>query len=421
MNLTEERTLAAIDEAGLLAALAELVAVPSLNGTPEENMAQEVAATIMARCGLEVETWELDLPALYAHPACSWEAPRERALGVTGGLGGGSGGRSLILNGHVDVVPTGDPENWRYPPWRATVADGRVYGRGAVDMKGGVCCAIFAAKALRDAGVRLRGRLTVQTVIGEEDGGIGTLAAVLRGPGADGAVVVEPTELKVAPIQAGAHNFRLTVYGMAAHGCVREEGVSAIEKFAPLHRAILELERARNDRHAHPLFARYRMPYPICIGIVQAGTWASSEAECLVAEGRYGIAPGEDPMAARGELERAVARAVAADPWLAAHPPRLEWWGGTFDPAETPANHPLVTTLAASFGDAVGVPAMLEGMTYGADMGLLANVGHIPTVLFGPGDVRAAHRPDEYVAVADLVACTRVLVATALRFCKHEG
>lgn len=420
MNPTEQRVLAAIDEAGLLQALAELVAVPSLDGTPDENRAQEVAAAIMARCGLAVETWELDLPALYAHPAASWEVPRDGGIGVAGGLGEGRGGRSLILNGHVDVVPAGDPANWRFPPWEATVADGRVYGRGAVDMKGGVCCAIFAAKAIRDAGARLRGRLTVQTVIGEEDGGIGTLAAVLRGPGADGAVVVEPTGLRVAPIQAGAHNFRLTVYGLAAHGCVREEGVSAIEKFYPLQRAILELERERNDRHRHPLFARYRTPYPICIGTVRAGTWASSEAESLVAEGRYGIAIGEDPMEARRELERAVAGAAAADPWLREHPPLLEWWGGTFDPAATPADHPVVTTLAASHADASGAPAALEGMTYGADMRLLANVGHIPTVLFGPGDVRVSHRPDEYVAVADLLACTRALALTALRFCGHE-
>lgn len=420
MNPTEQRVLAAIDEAGLLDALGELVAVPSLGGTAEENRAQEVAAAIMARCGLAVETWELDLPSLYTHPDCSWELPRERALGVAGVLGESRGGRSLIFNGHVDVVPAGDPANWHFPPWQATLAEGRVYGRGAVDMKGGVCCAIFAAKAIRDAGVRLRGPLTIQTVVGEEDGGIGTLAAVLRGPGADAAVVVEPTELKVAPLQAGAHNFRLTVYGLAAHGCVREEGVSAIEKFAPLHRAILELERERNARHRHPLFARYTTPYPICIGTVRAGTWASSEAESLVAEGRYGIAIGEDPIEARRELEAAVARAAAADPWLRDHPPRLEWWGGTFDPAATPDDHPIVTTVAASYADVAGAPAALEGMTYGADMRLLTNVGRIPTVLFGPGDVRVAHRPDEYVAVADLLACTQALALTALRFCGYE-
>ena len=421
MNELEQQVLAAIDEPGLLAALAELVAVRSLDGTPEEVEAQEVAATIMRRCGLDVQSWEIDLPALYTHPACSWEVPRQRAIGVVGAIGADRGGRSLIFNGHLDVVPAGDPANWQFPPWQATIADGRVYGRGAVDMKAGVCCAIFAAKAIHDAGVRLRGRLQVQTVMGEEDGGLGTLAALVAGHTADAAVVIEPTELRVAPLQAGAHNFRLTVYGLAAHGCVREEGVSAIEKFAPLHQAILELERARNERHRHPLFARYRTPYPICIGTVRAGTWASSEAESLVAEGRFGIAIGEQPMAARQELEAAVARAVAADPWLRAHPPLLEWWGGTFDPAATPSDHPIVSAVAESYVAVTGAPALLEGMTYGADMRLLVNVGGIPTVLFGPGDVRVSHRPDEYVPIADMLACTRTLALTALRFCGHEA
>jgi acetylornithine deacetylase len=168
VNDTELRVLDAIDQDSLLAALAELVAVQSLDGTPEELRAQEVAAAIMGRCGLAVERWGIDLAALREHPAFCWEVERERAMGVVGALGEGHGGRSLIFNGHVDVVPAGDPANWRYPPWQATLADGRVYGRGSVDMKAGVCCAIFAAKAIADAGVRLRGRLLVQTVMGEE-------------------------------------------------------------------------------------------------------------------------------------------------------------------------------------------------------------------------------------------------------------
>ena len=420
LHPTEQRVLAALDEPGLLAALAELVAVPSLDGTPEERTVQEVSAAIMRRCGLDVDQWEIDLPALYAHPAASWEVPRDSALGVVGRMGEDRGGRSLLFNGHVDVVPAGDLANWRYPPFAASVADGNVYGRGALDMKGGLTCAIFAAKAIRDAGVRLKGRLLIQSVIGEEDGGIGTLAAILRGHTADAAVIPEPTELRVAPAQAGAHNFRLTVYGLSAHGCVREEGVSAIEKFAPLHRAILELERARNERLRHPLFARYRTPNAICIGTVRAGNWASSEAESLVAEGRYGIGVGEDPLEARKELEAAVAAAVAADPWLREHPPLLEWWGGTFDPAATPQDHPIVTATASSFAAVADTPATLEGMTYGADMRLLVNVGGVPTVMFGPGDVRNSHRPDEFVPVADLMLAARTLALTALRFCGFE-
>jgi acetylornithine deacetylase len=261
----------------------------------------------------------------------------------------------------------------------------------------------------------------VESVIGEEDGGVGTLAAVLRGYTADGAIVVEPTELIVAPAQAGAFNFRVTIPGQAAHGCVREEGVSPIEKFVPIHEALMGLERERNERHRDPLYARYKLPNALCIGNVRAGTWASSVAESLVFEGRYGIAVDEDQSAARRAFEQTVAEAARADPWLRDHPPNVEWWGGQFYPARTSVDHPLVQNVAGAYETVTGSAARLEGMTYGADMGLLVNVGRTPTVLFGPGDVRVAHRPDENVAVTELETVVRTLALTALRFCGHEA
>jgi acetylornithine deacetylase len=329
-------------------------------------------------------------------------------------------GQSLILNGHVDVVPAGDEANWRTPPWQATVADGRVYGRGACDMKGGLACALYAAKAICDAGLRLRGRLLIESVIGEEDGGLGTLAAVLRGYRADGAVVVEPTEMVVAPAQAGALSFRVTVPGLSAHGCVREEGISAIEKFFPIHQALLELERRRNQVAVDPLYARYGLPYALCIGRVEAGDWASSVADWLVFQGRYGVAPREDLAEARRQFEGAVAQAAQADPWLRHHPPTVEWWGGQFAPASIPVDHPLAETVSAAFAEAAGAPARVEGMTYGADMRLLVNEGNTPTALFGPGDVRHSHRTDEFVPVDDLVTVTRTLALAAVRFCGYD-
>ncbi|MBS1965392.1 MAG: ArgE/DapE family deacylase [Chloroflexi bacterium SZAS-1] len=419
MNSTEQRVLDAIDIDGLLALLCELIAIPSLDGTPEELAVQQRVAEWMHAAGLEVDTWELDFATLYQHPQASWEVERARGLGVVGMLGTGQGGRSLIFNGHTDVVPAGDTSNWHFLPFVGTIADGRVYGRGSVDMKGGLCCALLAAKALNDAGVRLNGRLMIQSVIGEEDGGIGTLAAVLRGYTADGAVIMEPTELRVAPAQAGALNFRLTIPGLAAHGCVREEGVSAIEKFFPIYAALMELERERNAHATDPLYARYTLPYALCIGTLRAGTWASSVAESLVCEGRYGVAVGEDIPAAQRRFEACVVQAAQADPWLREHPPIVEWWGGRFEPAAIATEHPLATTVAEAFHDATAGPARFEGMTYGADMRLLVNVGHTPTVMFGPGDVRVAHRPDEFVPIADLVAVTRTLALTALRFCGY--
>lgn len=418
MNAIEQRVLDAIDIDGMLQYLCDLVAVRSLSG--QEAPAQEHVAAQMERCGLGVDVWELDFDELSRHPAFSIEVERERGLGVVGVMGESAGGRDLIFNGHVDVVPAGDESHWTYPPWQGTIANGRVYGRGALDMKGGLCCALFAAKALRDAGVRLKGRLMVESVIGEEDGGVGTLATVLRGYKADGAVVVEPTELIVSPAQAGALNFRITVPGLSAHGALRQEGVSAIEKFMPIYQAIMTLERERNRQIQDPLFADYELPYPICVGTVQAGDWASSVADWLTFEGRYGVAVGEDVAAARRLFEQTVAQAAQTDPWLREHPPRLEWWGGQFEPAGIPIDHNLVKMVGGAYGDVSGKPAAITGMTYGADMRLLVNEGNTPTVLFGPGDVRKAHRPDEYVPVDDLVTVVQTLALAALRFCGYR-
>lgn len=415
MNEIEQRVLKAIDTEAMLAFLCDLVAFRSLDGS--ETVVQHHMATTMRSFGLEVDEWEIDFAALREHPAFCWEVERTEGLGVVGTLGEDRGGRSLIFNGHIDVVPVGDPANWQHPAWQGTIVDGNVYGRGALDMKGGLVCGLFAAKAIRDAGVQLRGRLLVQSVIGEEDGGCGMLATIVRGHVADAAVIVEPTELCISPAQAGALNFRITVAGHSAHGCVREEGVSAVEKFFPIYQALMALEARRNAREQSPLFARYQLPYPLSIGTLRAGDWASSVPESLVAEGRYGIAVGEDMVVAREEFEAALARVAEADPWLRTHPPQIEWWGGQFESASTSMDHPIIGAVSQSYTAATGETTRLEGMTYGADMRLLVNVGGVPTVMFGPGDVRFAHMPDEHVPVDDLIAVVRTLALTAVRFC----
>jgi acetylornithine deacetylase len=445
LSRAERSALEAFDLDGLVAFLHDLIAIPSLDG--EESAAQRRVAAWMEAAGLAADVWPIDLGELAGHPDWCHEVEREEALGVVGWVGkragdrtaGGSGaGRDLLLNGHIDVVPVGDEAAWTTPPWAPAVRAGRVYGRGAVDMKGGLCCALFVAKAVRDAGVLLRGRLSVASVVGEEDGGTGTLATLLRGHTADGAVLVEPTRLHVVPAQAGSLMFRLIVHGLSAHGCVREEGVNAIELFVPLLAALRRLEAERcGVAHAgeaeaagsatsraavagdprSPLFAAHRLPWPIEVGTVRAGDWASSVPDTLVAEGRYGVAVGEDVAAARRVFEEAIARAAAAHPWLAAHPPQVEWWGGRFDPAVTAVDDAIVTTVATTAADVTGAAPPVEGVTYGADMRLLVNVGRIPTVLFGPGDVRVAHMPDEYVSIDDLRTAAQVLILTALRFC----
>ena len=418
MNDTERRVLDLIDTDAMLWYLRELVSIPSFGG--EESAAQRSVAAKLSELGLKVDTWELDFDSLRSHPGFSMPIEREEGLGVVGTLKGGEGGHILILNGHIDTVAPGEEANWNYPPLEGTVVDGRVYGRGVADMKGGLCCAIYAAKAIIDSGVRLKGDLSIQSVIGEEDGGVGALAPVLRGYTADAAVIMEPTGLKVRPAHSGALAFSVRVPGKSAHACVREEGVSAIEKFIPLFNGLRALETERNERIDDPLYARYKIPYPINIGTVQGGSWPGSVPERLIFQGRVGVVVGERVEDARRSVEEAIARVAEADPWMKLNPPKVDWSGYQFDPATIPTDHPIVDTVKRAYSDATGETARLEGMTYASDMRHLVNTGDTPTVLFGPGDVRNAHGPDEHVEIDELIAVARTLALTALRFCGHE-
>jgi acetylornithine deacetylase len=411
----ETRVLAAVDEPELIATAQALVRIPSVTG--DEAEAQRHFAGMLADAGLDVDLWPLDLAALRSDPAYPGEeAARSEGWGLVARWGSGDGPR-LVLNGHMDVVPAGLRGPWSVDPWGGELRDGRLYGRGACDMKAGLAAALSAIRAVQRAGVRLGGSVLLQSVVGEEDGGLGTLATIRRGHAGDAAVIMEPTNLSLIPAQAGALTFLLQVPGLSAHACVRLEGVSALEKFLPLLQALQRLEARRNTAVTHPLLQRYALPYALNIGIVHAGNWSASVPEALEAYGRYGVAVGEDVAAARQMLEAAIAEAAEADPWLQTHPPRVTWVGGQFAPGETPQDHPLVRLLGSCVEAVRGMPPFLDGAPYGSDLRLLVNEARIPSVLFGPGDVRVAHMPDEHVAIAQMLDTARVLALLIVRFC----
>jgi acetylornithine deacetylase len=412
----ESRINDALDEVGLVEATQRLVRIASHGGN--ESAAQKLVAALMADVGLDTDVWEIDLDEVRAHPHCSYEIDRDHALGVVGTLEGAGSGPTLILNGHVDVVPPGDAALWTHPPFEGAVVGGRIYGRGALDMKGPLMAGLFALKAIRDSGLTLAGTVHLQSVVGEEDGGIGTLATVLRGYRGDAAIVMEPTNFAVARAQAGCLNFRVRVPGLAAHGAVRSEGVSAFEKLFLIYAAIQRLEQTRNaDARADDLFSRYEVPFPISIGTMTGGDWASSVPDHAAMEGRMGVRPGESFADAKGQLEAAVTGASAVDPFLKVHPPVVEWWGGRFLAMRTPTDDPIVEILRSSAEAVLGQSVPLEGVPFGADSGLLSQVGETPTVLFGAGDIRRAHRPDESVEIEDLVLMAKMLAVAAIRFC----
>jgi acetylornithine deacetylase len=404
----------------MVALLARLVATPSVSGTDAEHEIQSVLAVELAAEGLEVDHWRLPLDELLAEPDFPGvEVERSEAWGLVGRLAGdGSGDAStLMLNGHVDVVPPGNPAAWSSDdPFSGRVVGDDLYGRGACDMKGGLVAALFAVRAVRRAGVPLRGDLLVACVPGEEDGGLGTYAMLRRGWRADACVVPEPTSLDLVPANAGALTFRLRVPGLATHASRRTSGVSAIEKFLPVWAALGRLEERRN-RDVDALMRRWPIAYPLSVGRISAGDWASSVPDLLVAEGRLGVALDEPVEAARADLEQAVAEACEQDAWLREHPVTVEWWGGQYASGRLPASSDLPARVSrAHLGAGGGVQQSWAG-PYGSDLRLLNGMGGIPTVHYGPGDSVLAHAPDERVPLTEVTLTTRALALLALDVC----
>ncbi len=417
----ELRALAAVDEAELVRELVELVAVPSVSGRDAEIDVVHDLAERLKVLDLDLDLWPLDLPALTSDPEFpGWEVPRPEAWGLVGTSLDASmdtGTPALVLQGHVDVVPPGDPARWSGDPFVPRLAGGLVHGRGTVDMKGGVVAVLGAVRAVRRAGIVLRRPFAVHLVVGEEDGGLGAFATLRRGHTGAACVIAEPTSGTVTVANAGALTFEIAVAGRATHASTAYAGVSALEEFLPVHAALAELERERNAE-VDPLMREYPMAYPLSIGRGTCGDWASSVPDLLVAEGRLGLALDEDPAAARAALERTVADVAARGGWLGEHPPKVTWTGGQFASGRYAGDGgALARTVAGAHADVTGAPPPRErGAPYGSDLRLYAAAG-IPTLHYGPGDVRLAHSPDEAVPVRELVAVTEALTLTLLRTC----
>ncbi|NTW05790.1 MAG: peptidase [Peptococcaceae bacterium] len=405
-----------------IATLQKAVQIPSITG--EEENVQRFLEGILKDMGLETDLWYPNTAELKEHPA--FDLVNHENLGkrpnLVGRLRGTGKGKSLILNGHVDVVDPGTETHWvQKNPWSGLIEDGKLYGRGACDMKSGLLAGIFAVKALIKSGLPINGDILLESVISEEDGGCGTLACLARGYTAAGAVVMEPTKMSLMPAQLGATSFRLTVTGLATHGCVRYQGVSAIEKFSFLHQGIIEWEKAREEKiDWSQLFSGYPIKAPISIGTIQAGNWDSTVAEKLTAEGRLGVFLNQSLKDARNSFEDMIADLSAQDPWLAENPPKIEWFQAAWEPAAIDPDHPLVMSLKKSYETTLGRQAVLEGAPYGSDMRLLTIYGNIPTVIFGPGDVANAHFTNEFVLIKEYLDTIAVLADLIYDWCNNQ-
>jgi acetylornithine deacetylase len=399
--------------------LQELVRIPSVTG--EEGAVGEVVGRAFSERGLDVDTWEATREETepyrdHVGEQNSYEN-RPNVAGVRSGTGVG---RSILLNAHTDTVDPGDPAAWRGDPLSGALEGDLLYGRGSCDMKGGLVTHLIALDALSDLGIRLRGDVTVAATVGEENGGLGALSTVLRGYRADAAIITEPTRLALVPAQGGSLVFRLKIPGRSAHAAVRDEGVSALEKFVPIFEDLRELEQERNGVLSHPLYDAISNKVPINIGVVRAGNWASTVPESLVAEGRVGLIPGEEVDPFKDLISERIAAVAERDPWLREHPPELTWFGGQFAPAEVRTDAPICEAVKKAHQQATGVAPAVEGVPYGADMRLFIHFGAMPCVMYGAGDVKVAHAPDEHISITELLTATSTVACLLADWCGVE-
>lgn len=312
----------------------------------------------------------------------------------------------VVINGHADVVPVLDADQWDRDPFSGDRAEGYVHGRGAVDTKGGIAAALWALDGLDRAGVDLPFDIAVELVVGEETTGIGTRAALERIPERLGTVVLEPTAGAVVTVASGLLFFTVEVTGRAAHTSVPWHGVDTGPKIIEIYRA---LHRLGDERAAG--LTDERMPFPsavpLAIGTVDIGGWRAAVPARGSLSGRIGVMPGEELDDVRADLVACVAAVAADDPWLTEHPPVVRWDNRGLPSWETPESDHVVRALTEGRRRA-GVPPRIEGMTAGCDAGILRDAG-IPTVVFGPGDMRYAHSPNEKIAESDVVEATRIL------------
>ena len=420
MTDLKERVIEAVErnKDELVQLVMDLIRYPSTKGN--EQGAQVFFASKLRELGAEVDMFEPDIEKLRQHPGFATSRISFEGSPVIGSvLKGAGGGKSMILCGHMDVVDPGAGV-WTYDPFSPWCADGRVYGRGACDMKGGIACNYFAVKSLLDAGIRLKGDIKILTTIDEEVGNTGMLALTEKGYSADGALVTEPSSEALTVSCGGAVWFKLHVYGKSAHGGSSYDGINAIYKSLPFIERIRAWEEERRLR----LFGKDQfyegLPVPFCVGVnmLHSGTMPGIVPEEAILDGRIGISPRETAEEVMKEFEDMIRNVAQVDPWTKEHPPLLEYHPSRWISRKLDPGHPLVQTVRANYHALKDTDPIVDAMKACSDSGTLQFYGHTPAFEFGPGPVSNLHKTDEYVNIESLLNVTKVIATSLIDWCE---
>ncbi len=395
----------------LIDVVAELVRRPSLLG--EEGPAQAFVADYLRATGMETESWDLDPSTRTLPNAGDSGVPFAGRPNVAGTLRGAGGGRSLILNGHIDVVSPEPLAAWTYDPWGAEIVGDRMYGRGAMDMKIGIATNLFLPRLLRDLGIGLAGDLTVHSVIEEECSGIGALDAARRSH-ADAAIVTESEQMRFTRACLGVLWFRVRIEGRAWHAMEASRGVNAISKSVPVIRALEELDRRLNET-AHPDWAGVDHPINLNIGVIQGGDWPSTVPGSCELHCRVSFYPGQTVAEMHRLIEEAVRTAADADDWLRAHPPTVSYDGFQSAGSTIPADAPIVQMMARWHRQVHGAEMPVRVATSITD-DRYYNFARIPAGCYGASGGNP-HGADEWLDLASVVPTAKVIGAFVLDWC----
>ena len=403
-----------------VAFLRDMVVIPSVTG--DEAQIQTFLSKYMTKIGLDVDMWETDWEELKKHPGYR---PVDRGYegrpNIVATWKGAGGGRSLLLNGHTDVIPVGGGEGWSDNPWSATIKNGRMYGRGTADMKSGVASHIMAVECLKGAGLKPKGDVYINVVIDEEVSGHGTLDTVIRGYKADAGISGETSDLAVQPACIGRIWFEIEIHGKPAGIQKRYEGISGIELGNKIVKAVADLEAKRVATITHPLYPNALDTLPCIIGSFSAGNYPSAfPANCLL-KGSIGTVPGEDHEGVKQSLVDQIARAAAEDPWMKLHPPKVRFVGYDAQASEIPRDHAIVETVCKNYKEITGRDPQISGRQGAADTRFINLYANTPTVIFGPGSTAVMHADDEYVSIDDYMTSIKVMALSICDWCGVEG